>query len=765
MMGADAMPESSRSPRSRVLGAAVRVLAGLAVGAALSEVAFHLRDHGAFPHLNVYVPDATLGVRLRPGASMKLAFGGNPVTSVRINRDGFRGADFPPPGGDEVVVVGDSQVFGLGVEENETFSAKLEGMLPGARVINAGVPTYGPPEYDRVLAELIEKRKPKRVVYVVNFANDLFEAERPNTQRHAVWDGWAVRRETAPAHVASFPGRDLLFRSSHAVFALRRFWYRQSGPTEAFSVPSEGTIHDITSAATRAAEEHVRAREAARSLAQLQNAKVSVANTELRAAADKFVELVGVERIGMETDTPGSIWGGRWDPVKASFAQPGDIVGSDDYGEYTGPLFATAELILEGAKLRRRIEDRLRERARKNAADAARINPILDAVDEAQKRTDAVRAEAVPRIKAWSPLAPGLARVKAMCDAAGARLVVVALPLDVQVSKDEWKKHGTKDLDLEPARVLVDDLVDAAEDVGATAIDLTETLRAAEPGAFLQRDIHLSPKGHEAVAKALAAVLAAPPKPKLAEPAPGRPLGRTAPTTLAAARSRKEVNVPGSTAAGCETYVVDEWLTLRCHAGGRDKAVPTGVQVVAAPLGEFVIYRDASREGPVTMGPQAAPNPGPPAADPRALVVQVPLVRGEATTVEFRWPERGRRLDVNWGGRTSGVTIEFQDLEAAYAAKIPEPPKPREAVCAVVREAGITTPCEQMPIFDDPGCFTTYRGDAKATVACLLGERDPACGRGEGPVGVFQRCVPLCSKEVPCKQGKCTAYAGAEVCL
>jgi hypothetical protein len=741
------MSDRHLSRRARRAGTALRICLGLVSGLTIAELLFARRDHGAFPHLNVYEADPVLGVRLRPGAKMRLAFGGNPVTSVRINQQGFRGADLPPPGGDEVVVVGDSQVFGLGVEEGETFSARLEGLLPGARVINAGVPTYGPPEYDRVLAGLLESRKPKRVVYVVNFANDLFEAERPNPERHAVWDGWAVRRETAPAHVESFPGRDLLFRESHAVFALRRWWYRRGAPTEAFSVPSEGTFRDIGLAAARAADEHVRARDAMRRLVALQDAKVSVANTELQGAAARFVELVGVERIGMETDTPDSIWGGRWDPVKASFAKPGDIVGSDDYGEYTGPLFATAELIVQGAKFRRKVEQRLRDRAAKNAADAGRINPVLETLDEAEKRAGAVRGEAIPRIRAWSPLAPGLRRVKALCDAAGARLVVVALPLDVQVSADEWAKHGTKQVDLEPARILVDDLVDAAEEVGATAVDLTETLRAAEPGAFLQRDIHMSPKGHEAVAKALAAVLAAPAAPRLVEPAAGRPLGRSTPTTLAAARSRKEVNVPGSTAAGCETYVVDEWLTLRCHGGGRDKAVPTGVQVVAAPLGESVVYRDASRAGPP------------------ALVVQVPLVRGEPTTVDFRWPERGRRLDVYWGGRTSGVTISFQDLDAEATAKVPEPPRPSAAVCAAVKEAGIAAPCEELPLFDNPGCFATYRGDARATFACLVGERDPACARGQVGVGVFQRCVPLCGKEVACKQGKCAAYAGGEVCL
>ena len=141
------------------------------------------------------------------------------------------------------------------------------------------------------------------------------------------------------------------------------------------------------------------------------------------------------------------------------------------------------------------------------------------------------------------------------------------------------------------------------------------------------------------MAKALAAVLTAPPPPRLAEPTAGRPLGRTQPTALAAQRERKEVTVPGSTAAGCETYIVDEWLTLRWHAGGVDKAVPTGVRVVAAPLGESVIYQDASRAGPP------------------ALVVQVPLVRDESTVVDFKWPERARRLEVFW---STGIAIEFR---------------------------------------------------------------------------------------------------------
>lgn len=740
------------APRSRAFSAVLRVTAGLALGAAIAEIGFSVRDHGAFPHLNLYKPDPVLGVRLIPGSSMALSFGGNPVTKVRINSDGFRGADLPPPAGDEVLVVGDSQVFGLGVEEDETFSKKLEGELKGTHVINAGVPTYGPPEYDRVLEAMLRQRRPKRVLYVVNFVNDLFEAERPNAERHAVWDGWAVRKETAPTHVAGFPFRDTLFRKSHAVFALRRWWYRRGGPVETFSTPSEGTLRDIGAAAARAAEEHVRARESEGSLAKLQSAKVSVTNSDLYNARDRFMELVNQQQITTENVQLG--WGTRWNPLRAAFAQPGDIVGRDDTGEYTAPLFATAEIILKGAEVRKQIEAKLRERAAKDAGDKAKIEPVLSAIESAQKRADAVRSEVVPKIRAWSPLAPGLRKVKALCDEAGAKLFVVALPMDVQVSQDEWAKHDSKPIDMEPARVLVDDLIDAAEDAGATAIDLTGVLRAAEPGAFLKRDIHLSPKGHEAVAKALAEALNAPPAPKLTAPAPGRPIGRTPPTPLSAARERKEIQVFGSTAAGCETYLVDEWLTLRCHNRGEEKAVPNGFLVKEVPYGEAVVYWDSAGSGPP------------------ALVVQVPVLRDFPTGVLLQWPAYPykRLLQVTWGGggtaksKEGSVNISLW-VDPSQKTDLPAPPKPSEAACAAVKAAGITRPCTELPLFENPACYETFKGDPKAVVACLQGEIAPACGRGLANVGVFQRCLPLCSKEAPCKQGKCTAYAGAEVCL
>ena len=88
--------------------------------------------------------------------------------------------------------------------------------------------------------------------------------------------------------------------------------------------------------------------------------------------------------------------------------------------------------------------------------------------------------------------------------------MVLALPLDVMVSSAEWKKYGAPALEMAPARILVDDSVRASEERGVSALDATAALAAAEPGAFLDRDLHMTPKGHDAVARALAATLAEP---------------------------------------------------------------------------------------------------------------------------------------------------------------------------------------------------------------------------------------------------------------
>ncbi len=66
-------------------------------------------------------------VRLEPGASARFT-----GVTVRANRFGYRGPDWEvakPPGAFRVAVLGDSQTFGYGVLEEETFPALLERAL------------------------------------------------------------------------------------------------------------------------------------------------------------------------------------------------------------------------------------------------------------------------------------------------------------------------------------------------------------------------------------------------------------------------------------------------------------------------------------------------------------------------------------------------------------------------------------------------------------------------------------------------------------
>jgi hypothetical protein len=58
-----------------------------------------------------------------------------------------------------------------------------------------------------------------------------------------------------------------------------------------------------------------------------------------------------------------------------------------------------------------------------------------------------------------------------------------------------------------PTRILVEDVVASAEALGASALDATPALAAAEPGAFLAGDIHMTPRGHRALAEAIAGKL------------------------------------------------------------------------------------------------------------------------------------------------------------------------------------------------------------------------------------------------------------------
>ncbi len=91
------------------------------------------------------LPDAARGWKNKP--STTAVYGeAEFAIEVRHNALGFRGHEIArekPDGVRRVLVLGDSFAYGIGVADDETFAARLERMVPGLEVINAGVNGYG----------------------------------------------------------------------------------------------------------------------------------------------------------------------------------------------------------------------------------------------------------------------------------------------------------------------------------------------------------------------------------------------------------------------------------------------------------------------------------------------------------------------------------------------------------------------------------------------------------------------------------------------
>jgi lysophospholipase L1-like esterase len=592
----------------RALKALLKVLFGLTLGLALAEGLFRFRDAGAFPHLNLYTVDPTLGVRLEPNTSMKLRVANNAVTTVQINSLGYRAPEWPAPASGEVLVVGDSQVFGLGVESQETFSARLSELLK-VPVLNAGVPTYGPREYTAVVKEVLARRKVATVVYVLNLSNDLFEVDRPNLQRHTVWDGWAVRTETAPSSVTNFPFRRALMSRSHLVFAARKLLLSSGQPaSEGFA--TEGSWKDVVQASNKV-EPLPPEDAAARQLLETRGALAKQLEDVAQRLESHFEEKVGENPDFADAARPLAPKGGDpRDILEVRFAEGARRVDLTAYHLFMASVGeAKNEAFLE------------------KLATSKKDPELQKLVDERKKlrgQLDALRPEGEPAHVV--PVERVLQETKALCDAAGARLLVVALPLDVMVSADEWKKYGVPPLDMSPTKVLVEDLVTRAERAGALGLDPTAALAAAEPGAFLDGDLHLTPRGHAALAQSIAEVLSRPVKPKSTL---ALPEGRSWYPTEDEWRREKECTVKGSTAAHCETKLVREWLRVRCLASEDDDV--DDIEVLEGGHGDWRAWRN---DGSVLI---------------------LPVVEGDSAKVRVRWEKVDRELTLDFpkgGART-----------------------------------------------------------------------------------------------------------------
>lgn len=122
----------------------------------------------------LYQQDAELGQVLQPDLDTAISLSGDfsyrlRTSDLGLGGVGFRDRDVQPPV--YAVALGDSFTFGLGVDEEDSWVARLQETL-GKEVVNLGQPGFGPVQEERMVQRYVRPLRPQVVLWMV-FPNDL----------------------------------------------------------------------------------------------------------------------------------------------------------------------------------------------------------------------------------------------------------------------------------------------------------------------------------------------------------------------------------------------------------------------------------------------------------------------------------------------------------------------------------------------------------------------------------------------------------------
>jgi hypothetical protein len=163
----------------KFIGAVALIMVGFAIALGLADVGIRIANHW-YPYFYCY--DQFRGWGLEPGAHGWYRREGS--SWVRINRDGFRGPDYPkakPPGTVRIAVIGDSYVEAIQVAEDQTFTSVIGQRLKdcpalaGKKIeaMNFGVDGYGTAQELITLRRKVWNYSPDIVVLAIFLGNDI----------------------------------------------------------------------------------------------------------------------------------------------------------------------------------------------------------------------------------------------------------------------------------------------------------------------------------------------------------------------------------------------------------------------------------------------------------------------------------------------------------------------------------------------------------------------------------------------------------------
>lgn len=143
--------------------------------------------------------DINAGWSLKPGSYSIRQEGREEPVSININNDGSRRTSYQPVSSNrQIILVGDSYIFGHGLNDNETLGWLLQAHLSNATVINHGVGGYGTCQVLIKVRELAPYIKPgAKIIY--GFSS--FHAARNVADPRS--DYWIAM--TSPDHSSQYP--------------------------------------------------------------------------------------------------------------------------------------------------------------------------------------------------------------------------------------------------------------------------------------------------------------------------------------------------------------------------------------------------------------------------------------------------------------------------------------------------------------------------------------------------------------------------------
>lgn len=204
-----------------------------------------------------------------------------------------------------------------------------------------------------------------------------------------------------------------------------------------------------------------------------------------------------------------------------------------------------------------------------------------------------------------------------------------------------------------------------------------------------------------------------------------------------------EVTVKGSTALGCETRVVREWLRVSCRGKNDTGGTPVLVRVGRGAGPDVHTFAN----GGIT-----------------SLVL--PYVEGVDVTAIFSWTNKSHRLVVSWPRGAPKPTV-LATFEGAASPLDGTTTQGHDAVakrlCGCLNQVRPGS-CSE-PEGGNPYCDATYGSDCRALVECFMGEpgRMPTCPAGMQRY-VMNSCVPVCGAGNKCPSGL-TCDTSSKLCL